>query len=64
MRMSVIEFELTCPEHGRHRIIVPLQSPWPQRCAHCFSTVERREVRRFEMEAPIPTSVGSEVWIG
>lgn len=61
----MIEFELTCREHGVHKTIVPAALPRPTRCAHCFSPVAaRREVRRFEMAGPIPTPFGPEVWIG
>jgi hypothetical protein len=64
MRIDVIEFELNCPEHGPHKIVVPLQSPWPQNCAHCFSPAGRRELRRYDMEGPLPRSLGSEAWVG
>lgn len=64
MRIDVIEFELTCPEHGVHKTVVPVQSAWPQHCAHCFSRAKRRELRRYEMEGPLPRALGSEAWIG
>ena len=64
MRMDVIEFELTCSEHGVHKTIVPIQLPWPQNCVHCFSKAIRRELRRYEMEGPLPKSLGSEAWVG
>jgi hypothetical protein len=65
MHLEVIEFELVCSEHGRHKTLVPVELPRPRYCAHCFlPLIERREVRRFSTEAPLPDAVGSEVWIG
>lgn len=67
MQVEVIEFELTCPEHGTDRMIVPVQFPRPAACRHCFARLtERREVRRFTVDPPFPASVsaGSEAWIG
>jgi hypothetical protein len=65
MNIDVIEFELHCDIHGLHRTIVPLQSPWPRNCAHCFRPLrERREIRRFVMAGPLTADVGSEAWIG
>jgi len=67
MQVEVIEFELTCPEHGTERIIVPVQFPRPQGCRHCFARLtDRHEVRRFVLETPLPeeVTVGSEAWIG
>jgi hypothetical protein len=64
MRVDVIEFELTCPEHGKHRIIVPERSVWPRHCAHCFAVAERSELRRFRTEGPLGSSLGSEAWVG
>jgi hypothetical protein len=65
MHIDVIEFELTCPEHGAHRTLTPVEAPRPRNCVHCFACVsERREVRRFSMEGPLPNAVASEAWIG
>lgn len=65
MQVEVIEFEISCPDHGAHRIIVPVQSPWPRYCAHCFLPARsRRELRRFVMQGPLPAHLGSEAWIG
>lgn len=65
MHIDVIEFELVCPVHGAQNTITPARAPRPHYCVHCFLPVSsRREVRRFAMEGPLPTSVGSEVWIG
>jgi hypothetical protein len=65
MHFDVIEFELVCSAHGVHKILVPIELPRPQRCAHCFlPLVNRRELRRFSMEGPLPGTVGGEVWIG
>ncbi len=65
MHIDVIEFELTCAAHGVHRTIVPAVLPWPKNCAHCFLPLAaRRELRRFQMEGPLPSAVGGEAWIG
>jgi hypothetical protein len=65
MHIEVVEFELDCPGHGRHRILVPVQGPYPTRCAHCFLQLRSRtEIRRFSLAGPLPSGVGSEAWIG
>jgi hypothetical protein len=65
MKIEVIEFELTCPEHGPHNIIVPVELPRPSRCAHCFLPVSGRvELRRFTLEGPLPNAVGNEAYVG
>ena len=65
MHIEVIEFELHCAEHGVHKMLTPVEAPRPRYCAHCFLPVtSRRELRRFSMEGPLPSAVGSEVWIG
>ncbi|GBD24020.1 MAG: hypothetical protein RMK15_08900 [Chloroflexota bacterium] len=64
MEVAVIEFELTCPEHGAHRTIVPAKLPWPRACVHCFRPAQRREVRRFTVEWPPDSPVGGEAYIG
>lgn len=64
MHIEVIEFELTCAEHGAHRVIVPVELPRPRACAHCFLPAERQEIRRFTIEGPLPTAVGGEVFVG
>ncbi|MCK9518683.1 MAG: hypothetical protein M0R74_06625 [Dehalococcoidia bacterium] len=64
MRVEVIEFELTCPKHGKDLMVVPVQFPRPRGCRHCFAPLtERRELRRYFMES-VPDNVGSEAWIG
>jgi hypothetical protein len=65
MHIYVIEYELTCPEHGVHKTLCPVELPRPRHCVHCFlPATERREIRRFSMEGPLPSAVGSEAWIG
>ncbi|MGE5597033.1 MAG: hypothetical protein ACM3S1_13495 [Hyphomicrobiales bacterium] len=65
MQVEVIEFELTCPRHGRELMVVPVRFPRPQGCRHCFAPLtSRREIRRFMMETPVPDTVPSEAWIG
>ena len=66
MRVEVIEFELSCPRHGKERMVVPAQSPRPRGCSHCFAPLSsRREIRRFTLEnEEVPGNVGSEAWIG
>jgi hypothetical protein len=65
MQIDVIEFELVCREHGAHKTLVPVELPRPRGCAHCFLPLESRtELRRFSMEGPLPSAVGSEAWIG
>ena len=64
MHIDVIEFELTCREHGVHKTIAPANAPRPHSCMHCFLPVTQRELRRFQMEGPLSTAVGSEAWIG
>ncbi len=65
MRVEVIEFELTCPEHGAQRTVVPATLPWPRACVHCFRPAERRLVQRFTVEAPLPGRfIGGEAYIG
>ena len=65
MYIEVIEYELTCPEHGVHKTVSRVGVPRPRVCVHCFLPVSGiRELRRFSMEGPLPSTVGSEVWIG
>jgi hypothetical protein len=65
MHIDVIEFELRCPVHGSHRTVVPVELPWPKHCVHCFLPVsERRELRRYTIDGPVPGFLGSEVLIG
>lgn len=65
MQVPVIEFELTCPRHGKERMIVPAEFPRPRGCSHCFAPLtSRREVGRYLIDGPIPGNVGSEAWIG
>lgn len=65
MHIEVIEFELVCPEHGPHKTLVPVELPRPTRCVHCFLPLEdRRELRRFRMEGPLPDAVGNEIFVG
>jgi hypothetical protein len=59
-----MEFELTCAEHGAHRVLVPVELPRPCRCAHCFLPAERRELRRFILEGPLPSALGNEAYVG
>ncbi len=62
MNIEVIEFELTCTEHGVHRVLVEL--PRPRACAHCYLPADRRELRRFLMTHPLPRAFGGEAFIG
>lgn len=65
MKIDVIEFELICREHGMHNVLVPVEFPRPHNCAHCFlPAVSQREIRRFSMNQPLPSPVGSEAFIG
>lgn len=65
MRIEVIEFELTCREHGAHKLIIPVELPRPCNCAHCFLPLAgRRELRRFTMDGPLPAPFGPEVFVG
>ncbi len=64
MRIEVIEFELICDVHGAHRLLVPVECPRPRACAHCFLPADRRELRRFVMDGPLPTALGNEAWVG
>ena len=65
MYIEVIEFELTCAEHGVHRTVARVGVPRPRACMHCFLPLTNiRELRRFFVEGPLPSTVGSEVWIG
>lgn len=64
VNIEVIEFELTCQEHGKHRLLVPVELPRPRVCAHCFLPAERREVRRFVMARTAPEKIGGEAFIG
>jgi hypothetical protein len=64
VNIEVIEFELTCPEHGAHRVLTPVELPRPRRCAHCFLPAERNELRRFRLEGPLPAALGNEAWVG
>ena len=63
MRINMIEFEMTCPQHGRYSVVVPAHDPWPRRCIHCYEPVSREEVRRFRIDN-MPAHLGSESWIG
>ncbi|HQW51969.1 MAG TPA: hypothetical protein PL082_07925 [Tepidiformaceae bacterium] len=64
MNIEVIEFELTCAEHGVHRLLVPVELPRPRVCAHCFLPAERREIRRFVMARTGREKIGGEAFIG
>ncbi|HMO55020.1 MAG TPA: hypothetical protein PJ994_10990 [Tepidiformaceae bacterium] len=64
MNIEVIEFELTCTEHGVHRVLVPVELPRPRACAHCYLPADRRELRRFLMTHPLPRAFGGEAFIG
>jgi hypothetical protein len=64
MNIEVIEFELTCEEHGTHRVLVPVELPRPRACAHCYLPAQRRELRRFLMAHPLPRAFGGEAFIG
>jgi len=64
MNIEVIEFEIVCPEHGANRVLVPVELPRPCRCVHCFLPAERREIRRFKMEGPLPSALGNEAYVG
>jgi hypothetical protein len=64
VQIEVIEFELTCREHGTHRTIVPAELPRPRNCAHCFLPAERRELRRFTLDRLPAAGAGSEAFIG
>ena len=64
MRIEVIEFELSYPEHGAHRLIVPVELPRPKACAHCFLPADRIEIRRFVIDGPLPAALGNEAWVG
>ncbi len=64
MNIEVIEFELTCAEHGAHRVLIPVELPRPHNCAHCFLPAGRRELRRFVLEGPLPKALGNEAWVG
>lgn len=64
MRIEVIEFELTCAAHGVHRVLVPVELPRPRACAHCYLPAERKEIRRFMMEGPLPAALGNEAFVG
>ena len=64
MHIDVIEFELTCSEHGAHRLLVPVELPRPHVCAHCFLPAARREIRRFTLEGPLPKALGNEAFVG
>ena len=63
MQINMIEFELTCPEHGRYSVVVPVHDPWPRCCLKCYGPVARQELRRFRLEN-LPAHLGSEAWIG
>ena len=60
MNIEVIEFELTCAEHGVHRLLVPVEMPRPRVCAHCFLPAERRALRRFVMARTGREKIGGE----
>ncbi|MBA4179924.1 MAG: hypothetical protein C0506_04980 [Anaerolinea sp.] len=65
MQIDVIEFEVTCPAHGPHKIMVPVEFPRPRNCAHCFLPVtSRHELRRLSINHQLPSRVGSEAFIG
>jgi hypothetical protein len=64
VQIEVVEVELTCPEHGAHRMIVPAELPRPRNCAHCFLPAQRRELRRFTLDRSLAGSLGSEAFIG
>jgi hypothetical protein len=64
VNIEVIEFELTCAEHGVHRVLVPVELPRPRACAHCYLPAERKELRRFAMAHPLPAAFGGEAFIG
>ena len=64
MHIEVIEFELTCPEHGAHHVIVPCELPRPRACVHCFLPAARKELRRFMIDGPLPAALGNEAWVG
>ena len=64
MHIEVIEFELTCTEHGAPRLIVPVELPRPKACAHCFLPADRVELRRFVIGGPLPSALGNEAWVG
>jgi hypothetical protein len=64
MHIEVIEYELACPRCGAHKTIVPIEGPRPSRCVHCFLAINRKELRRYQLDGPLPSGVGSEAWIG
>lgn len=64
VRIEVIEFELQCEVHGAHRLLVPVELPRPRACVHCFLPAERREMRRFFLDGPLPAALGNEAWVG
>ena len=64
MRVDVIEYELACPQCGKHKTILPVEGARPSRCVHCFLPITRRELRRYQLDGPLSGSVGSEAWIG
>lgn len=64
MHMEVIEFELTCAAHGKHRVLVPVELPRPRACAHCFLPAERIEIRRLILDGPLPSALGNEAFVG
>ncbi len=65
MLVDVTEFEVVCPEHGSHKMLVPDRLPRPSRCPHCFLPLVRRvELRHFSAQAPIPGLASPEAWVG
>ncbi len=65
MQEEVIEFELECSEHGRHRILTPAALPRPRHCAHChLPLLKREEIRRFRIAPPVERHSNSEAFIG
>jgi len=49
---------------GAHRLLVPVEVPRPHVCAHCYLPADRRELRRFMIDGPLPTALGNEAWVG
>jgi hypothetical protein len=65
VNVEVIEYEVVCSDHGRHKMLVPERLPRPSRCPHCFlPLVSRREICRSTARLPLPGLARPETWVG
>lgn len=65
MRIELVEYEVTCAEHGPHIVVVPDHCPIPHRCDYCFHELSARKLlRHYFAEGPVKGLARPEAWVG